>query len=82
MSEPAALNMGEPESGIHIDPLYERVRADLQQRRGQWARIASETGLAYSTMVRIARGYVVQPGYDKLKRLADYLDANPPSAAA
>jgi transcriptional regulator with XRE-family HTH domain len=64
------------------NPLYAKVRTLLAARRGQWTVIARESGVTYHTLVRIANGYVVSPGYPKLAALARYLDANPPASDA
>lgn len=52
------------------------LRADLDRARGRWQVIARETGLSYSTVCRIARGDIPDPGVQSYVLLRSWCDAN------
>lgn len=54
------------------EPLLTSVVRCLQEAKGSWARISRETGLPYSTIVRIAQGKVKDPRIGTLQPLIDY----------
>jgi hypothetical protein len=56
----------------HDTDLLERVVAELERLRGDLPRVASETGLPYDTVLRI-KNRENDPGYSKVRALADYL---------
>lgn len=49
--------------------------ADIRDRLSRMciARVARETGLAYHTVYRIAKGSVTNPNYDTMEKLSAYL---------
>jgi transcriptional regulator with XRE-family HTH domain len=57
----------------------EILRADLDRARGQWPKIASETGLDHSTIARIARADIPNPRIQTVDRIREWLDANLPA---
>ena len=46
------------------------VKAALQRHKGDWPQIASETGVPYDTLSKIARGATDDPGVRKVEKLA------------
>lgn len=52
------------------------VREELERRKGDIRTIASATGIAYDTCLRIKNGEG-DPGYSKVQKLADYLSKVP-----
>lgn len=52
--------------------LLEAVIAALQQRTGDLLRVAKDAGLSYDTVLRI-KARENDPGYSKVRRLADVL---------
>jgi hypothetical protein len=54
------------------EDLLERVVGALEQRKGDLPRVARESGIPYDTVLRI-KNRESDPGYSKVRRLADYL---------
>lgn len=52
--------------------ILQYVRSELKARKGEIRRIAKETGVSYDTCLRI-RDEEVDPGYSKVRQLADHL---------
>jgi hypothetical protein len=48
------------------------VLRQLQERKGSWPQIAKETGIAYSSLSKMARGDIEDPGVRKVEVLARY----------
>ncbi|MEW5249393.1 hypothetical protein [Microbulbifer sp. 2201CG32-9] len=59
--------------------LLEKVRAQLQERRGQWRQIAACSGVPYFTLAKIASGVTENPRWRTLSRLSKQLAQEPPS---
>lgn len=56
----------------------------LENRRGDWKRIAEESGVSYSWISKFANGHIPNPGFKTLSDLRVYLlgaDAQEPAAA-
>jgi transcriptional regulator with XRE-family HTH domain len=51
------------------------VRDALQARKGDWQRIASESGVSYSWLSKFVNGHIDNPGFGTLKRLHEHLMA-------
>lgn len=49
------------------------VRDELNRRRGEWQRIATESGVSYSWLSKFVNEHIDNPGYETLKRLHAYL---------
>jgi transcriptional regulator with XRE-family HTH domain len=49
------------------------VREALQARKGDWQRIASESGVSYSWLSKFVNGHIENPGFGTLKGLHAYL---------
>lgn len=43
------------------------VRAALERRRGDWKRIAKDSGVSYSWLSKFANHKIANPGFDTLK---------------
>jgi transcriptional regulator with XRE-family HTH domain len=54
------------------ESLHDYVVRQLQLVKGQWPDISEETGIARSTIVKIARREVADPGVSLIERLARY----------
>lgn len=52
--------------------LLDRVVAELESRMGELTVVARETGMSYDTVMRI-KNRENDPGYSKVRTLADYL---------
>lgn len=59
-------------SDTRLDTL---VRAALVQRRGDWQRIAEESGVSYSWLSKFVNSHIDNPGFVTLKKLHEYLSA-------
>lgn len=62
--------------------LYDFVMAELRAKRIPQRRIASESGVPFSTVCKIAQGSVKEPSVHTIQRLADYFRASPQKEAA
>lgn len=60
------LSGGMPES------IYEFVLEQLEFSKGQWPRVARESGISRRTIEKIARKEVKDPGVSLIERLAKY----------
>jgi transcriptional regulator with XRE-family HTH domain len=51
------------------------VRDALVARKGDWQRIANESGVSYSWLSKFVNGHIDNPGFGTLKRLHAHLIA-------
>lgn len=56
------------------------VRAKLEEHKGDLRRVSSESGIAYDTCLRI-KNCEGDPGYSKVRVLADYFNRHEKAAA-
>ncbi|MEV9328332.1 hypothetical protein AB0156_28000, partial [Klebsiella pneumoniae] len=56
------------------------VRQALQKRRGDWKRIADESGVSYSWISKFVNEHIPNPGFATLTDLHRYLTADRPTA--
>jgi predicted transcriptional regulator len=49
------------------------VKARLERLRGQWKRVATESGVPYKTIKNIMQGRTKDPRMSNVERLRDYL---------
>ena len=65
-----------PKQGLPLaamnDSIYQYVLLELQLAKGQWPRVARDTGISLSTIKKIARRDVEDPGVSYIERLARY----------
>jgi len=54
-------------------PLLEQVKAGLQARKGDWVSIATDSGVPYDTISKVARGATSNPGVLTVQKLYDCL---------
>lgn len=54
------------------------LRNNLDRARGQWKRVAEETGVNYFTIARIARGNTPNPQIDTVEKLLAWCRENLP----
>lgn len=54
------------------EKLLPYVVKQLQARKGEWPKIASDTELDYSWLTKLAQGRIPDPGVNKIEKLADY----------
>jgi hypothetical protein len=57
------------------------LRQDLDRARGRWPEIASDTGINYFTICRIARGETPTPQIDTFEKIRAWLDTRARSEA-
>lgn len=63
--------------GVMSTGLDTQVLETLEQRRGDWKRIADGSGVSYSWISQFARGRIPNPGYATLTKLREYLKSAP-----
>lgn len=54
-------------------PLDIEVREALERKRGEWKRVAADTGVSYSWISQFVRGKIPNPGFATLTCLRDKL---------
>lgn len=52
---------------------WDYVREQLRLRKGQWQRIARDTGLSFNWVRKAGRGELLSPGVHNLAVMVDYL---------
>lgn len=52
--------------------IYDFVMANLKAKRIPQRQIARESGVPFSTVCKVAQGYVTDPSVHTVQRLADY----------
>lgn len=57
--------------------MYARVLGQLQAAKGKWPAVSAATGISRSTIAKIARREVCDPGVSLIERLDRYFDACP-----
>ena len=64
-----------------IEPpnLYDYVMRHLRSKAIPQRQVASESGVPFSTVTKIAQGSVREPGVHTVQRLADYFAGKAPS---
>lgn len=60
-------------------PIYDYVMQALRAKRIEQRRIAAESGVAYSTLTKIAQGQTDHPSVHNIQRLYDYFRKLPPT---
>ncbi len=60
-----------------MDSVMLKLRTDLDRARGHWPRIASDTGVDYFTIARIARGDTENPRVDTFGKIREWIDVHP-----
>jgi transcriptional regulator with XRE-family HTH domain len=58
------------------ESIYEFVLARLEGTKGQWPRVARESGVSRRTIEKIARKEVKDPGVSLIEKLAAYFREN------
>jgi predicted transcriptional regulator len=53
--------------------LLETVISALNERKGNWPSIASDNGVSYSWLTKLAQGKIPNPGIQTVERLYHYL---------
>jgi transcriptional regulator with XRE-family HTH domain len=63
-------------------PLDARVKALLNERRGDWQAVADGAGISYSWLSKFSNGHIDNPGYATLIKLLAYLEKRPTEQSA
>ena len=63
-------------------PIYDYVMAQLRAKRIRQWQIAAESGVPYSTLIKIAQGKIKEPSVHSIQRLADYFRKVSPADTA
>jgi hypothetical protein len=63
------------------EPILDYVRRRLEEFRGQWPTISQESGVAYDTIAKLARGERPNPELKTLQPLIDWFNAQDAKAA-
>jgi hypothetical protein len=63
-------------SSVMQESIYEFVLARLEGTKGQWPRVARESGVSRRTIEKIARKEVKDPGVSLIEKLAAYFREN------
>jgi len=58
------------------DSLYDLVMRELEAARGSWPTVAQGSGVPFSTVVKIARREIKDPGISHIEKLARYFRGN------
>ncbi|WP_429941999.1 hypothetical protein [Achromobacter xylosoxidans] len=61
--------------------LDQKVRELLHARRGGWLDIAMRAKVSHSWISKFVNGHIPNPGYGRLQRLAELLEAAPMDVA-
>lgn len=64
------------------EPWLQTVVRSLQDAKGKWRVISSETGIPYDTLTKIALGRVADPRVSNVQALFDYFARRPEQASA
>ncbi len=64
------------------ESLHEFVIRGLQERKGQWRKVAEGSGVPYKTLEKVARREVADPGVSICEKLAAFFRDNPANKAA
>lgn len=72
---------------MSVVAVFEKTVARLRKHEGAYAEIARQSGISYSSLVKLAQGYTPNPTVDSLQKVIDALDAfegvvKPPPAPA
>ena len=57
--------------------IHEQVLAHLEAAKGNWPRVARESGVSIRTLSKIARREIVDPGISHVQKLYDYFAGRP-----
>jgi predicted transcriptional regulator len=55
------------------ESMYDAVLRMLEARKGEWRVISDESGVPYSTLCKVAQGWIENPSVHSVQRLYDYL---------
>lgn len=55
-----------------MESIYEYVLDELEQAKGNWSTVATETGMSKRTIEKIARREIEDPGVSHIEKLAAY----------
>lgn len=56
--------------------VLDKVRDELNRRKGTWPQICDDVGLGYSYVSKIAQGHIKDPGHNRLMKLYNYFNEN------
>lgn len=56
----------------NTEPLFDFVLRQLDANKGRFRETAKNTGVPYSTLVKIAQRKIPNPGVNSIQALADY----------
>lgn len=56
----------------NVEPIFDYVKRNLAATRGRWPEVAEGSGVAISTLRKIAQGQIEDPAVSKVQALADY----------
>lgn len=59
-------------TSTHEETMLEGVLRGLNESRGQWAEVSSESGVPYHTLTKIAQRRTPNPRFDTVSRLHAY----------
>lgn len=65
-----------------MDSIYAYVLERLQAAKGNWPRVADESGVPLRTLEKIARREIQDPGVSHIEKLAGYFRGNASAAAS
>lgn len=67
---------------MNSKPMLPFVIEELAKRKGDWRKIAADSGVPYSTLCKIAQGHTKDPGVSQVQMLYDHIVGSPQKAAA
>lgn len=65
-----------------MEPMFDYVLRNLETSKGEWPRVATESGISKRTLEKIARGEIEDPGVSHIQKLHDYFRATEAERAA
>jgi hypothetical protein len=63
------------------DSIYEQVLGRLEADQSSWKQVAAGSGVPYSTIYKIGKRIVKDPGVSHIEKLARYFEAHRTQAA-
>jgi hypothetical protein len=70
------ISMGESMKTIQ-EPMLDTVLRRLEESKGDWPKVAEESGVPYQTITKIGGRFVADPRHSTVQALFDYFTALP-----
>jgi len=67
---------------VNREPMLDTVLRRLNEEKGEWPRVAEESGVPYQTITKIGGRFVRNPGVLTVQALFDYFARRPEQSAS